>query len=78
MTFRSPRQRFILTLMPDHRDNDPTGFYRLKAVLKRLLRQYGLRCREISYPDAPQNQLKLDVTGESAPLDNENPGNQSD
>lgn len=47
---RPPPPTFVLTLVAQHRDQDPDGMRRLRAVLKLLLRTFGFRCKSISYP----------------------------
>jgi hypothetical protein len=43
----SKPQEFTLVLVAIHRDDDPRGWRRMQAVLKRLLRGFGSRCVSI-------------------------------
>ena len=56
MTTRPPKPTFRLTLEALPRPGgDTDGMRRLRAALKALLRNWGLKCKAIEYPtsDAP-------------------------
>jgi hypothetical protein len=49
----SKPQAFTLMLVALHRYDDPQGWRRMRAVLKRLLRGFGFRCVSIVADPSP-------------------------
>jgi hypothetical protein len=46
---------YIITVRPEQQPDDPDGIRRLRELLKRLLRSFGMRCLSIKPEPQPAN-----------------------
>jgi hypothetical protein len=50
------KARYVLIIEAEHRADDPNGMRRLRLLLKRALRAFGLRCIEVKPVDETKQE----------------------